>query len=160
MHRITIALVFGLLLAACASKPAAPQDPAKEALLKKHTELFTFMGLSQRSTDELLAKVAWVYDGIKSKTEKNPEAAKALAAMVKRGNPKTEQEALKRHGDRYKMLGLTPETDRELSAAFSSIYRDLHSPNPSERAKKIQELMAQLPPCCNDNIFERAGATP
>jgi hypothetical protein len=47
-----------------------------------------------------------------------------------------------------------------LEEAFSSVYADLRTPNPSERALKIRDLMRQLPPCCDDAIFERAGATP
>lgn len=151
-------LMTVLALAACSTTPKS--DPEKDALIKKHRELFEFMGLSKPAVDELLGKVAWVHDGMKATKEKNPEAYHALEGITKRGNPKTEQEALARHADRYKMLGLTPATEKELCDAFVSVYRDLHSAAPSERAKKIQTLMAQLPPCCDDAVFERAGAKP
>lgn len=175
MHR-RIAFAAALVLAAC-NKPAersgeamtspspgtsaaAPQGSPRDALLAKHRELFTFIGLSPGAVDELLGKVAWVHDGIQNQARANPEAVRALQGVVQRGNPQNLEEAMTAHRGRFAALGLTAGTQAELERAFAQVYQDLHGTNPSARALKVRELMSRLPPCCDDNIFRRAGATP
>lgn len=150
-------ILFGLVLgAACASTP--PPDPAREKLISTHRELFEFMGLSKPAVDELLGKVAWVYDGIQKHKADAPDAHAALEGVTARGNPRTHEEALAAHRKRFESLGLTPATQKELEGAFSLVYEELRTPTPSARALKIRDLMKALPPCCDDNIFKRAGA--
>ena len=152
-------ILFGLvLLASCAGRPKP--DPARVELTRTHRELFEFMGLSKPAVDELCGKVEWVYDGIQKHKAEAPEAHAALEGVTARGNPRTHEEALAAHRNRFELLGLTPKTQKELEDAFTLVYEELRTPNPGERALKIRNLMKALPPCCDDNIFKRAGAGP
>lgn len=145
-----------ILLTACANAPKP--DPAREELSRTHRELFEFMGLSKPAVDELVGKVEWVYDGIRKHKADAPEAHAALEGVTARGNPSNHAEALSAHRKRFELLELTPATQKELEDAFTLVYEELRTPNPSPRALKIRDLMKQLPPCCDDNIFKRAGA--
>ena len=142
-----------LVLASCADAPK--KDEKRDALSATHRELFEFMGLSKPAVEELCGKVEWVYDGIQKHKHEMPAAMEPS-----RGNPKSYDEAMAAHGKRFDGLGLTPATKKELGDAFTVVYNDLRTPNPSERALKIRDLMKSLPPCCDDNIFKRAGAAP
>lgn len=145
-----------LLLAACAAEP--PRDEAREKLVTTHRELFSFLGLSAPAVDELCGKVGGVYDGMQKHAAEHPKEHAALAGVTQRGAPATREEAMAAHAERFASLGLTPGTQRELEAAFRGVYEDLRRPQPTERSLKIRTLMAQLPPCCDDNIFKRAGS--
>jgi hypothetical protein len=144
-----------LLLAVCA---ASPEEGRHERLVEHHRALFAELEISEGAVEELCDKVAEIDAAIADHRRDHPEAHAALEGVTRRGRPRSYAEAMGAHRKRFEALGLSDGTSRELEQAFTGVYEDLKGPAPSARAVRIRDLLRQLPPCCDDNIFRRAGA--
>ena len=144
-----------------------PLEERNAELLTKHTELWKMMGLSEKASAELNGIVTKVNTAIYENKGKKPEEF-AKAMEVKRADhPLTHDEYLASHVKRFTMLGISPETQKELLAGVEFVWSALHDPKASftpdqiKVAETIRDMMKGMggpPPCCDDNIFARAGA--
>ncbi len=155
--------VIPLILAACAAGPSE-LDKRNQSLLRQHNEIWDLMGLSPKAREELNGIVLDVNTRMDHNRAASPEAW-AAASAVKRGQPKTREEYMAAHRKRFDALQIGESTQQELLAAADFTWTALQpgSDVPEEKrrtAQKIRDLMSALkgpPPCCDDNIFERAA---
>ncbi len=173
----SLALSIAFLAVACSSpktttaEPAAPAKPSLSVeqrnaeLVQQHNEIWKLMELSPAATDELNAIVVAVNTQMDRNRHEKP-AAFAAAMEVKRVQGElTHEEYIASHQKRFGALGISPSTQAELMAAAEFVWTALHDPNvPAEKkqtAETIQAMMKSLngpPPCCDDNIFQRAAS--
>ncbi|MBI5182839.1 MAG: OmpA family protein [Nitrospinae bacterium] len=131
--------------------------PVRQDIVNQHRKIFLELGLSKHTANEVAFAVAMVYDNIQKQKAINPDWDKMMDKVL-RGSPKNLEEAVARHKNRFKKLGVSERAQEELTDAFTLVYTKLHSGGkPDEMALKIKAMMKQLPPCCDDAIFERAG---
>lgn len=130
--------------------------PVRQDLVNQHRKIFLELGISKYAATEVAFAVAMVYDNIQKQKATNPDWDKMMDKVL-RGAPENLEEAVARHRNRFNKLGISKRARKELTDAFTLVYTKLHSENPDEMALKIKEMMKQLPPCCDDAIFERAG---
>lgn len=155
------------LFAACSpSKKEGPSaarlEEENRKLVAFHTDIWIMMGLSQAAQDELNKFVLGVNRNIQHNRHHN---SGQFHAIQEKRDPnwrkQTREEYVKKHKERFDKLGISEATQKELFAAMEFVWRALHDPNVPEKdrevAKKIQEMMKQLPKCCDDSIFERAA---
>ncbi|GEM_PF-3939746 len=156
------------LLAACSSTkkegPSAAQlEEENRKLVAFHTDIWKLMGLSQAAQDELNKFVLGVNKNLQH--NRHHDSEKFNAIREKRDpnwQKQTREEYVRKHRERFTKLGISEATQQELFSAMEFVWKALHAPNVPEKdrevAKKIQEMMKQLPKCCDDSIFERAAA--
>jgi hypothetical protein len=139
-------------------------EERNQALLQMHSEIWSLMGLSQKATEELNEIVVSINTKVHENEHKYPEQF-AKARAVKRSElPLTHEEYLASHKRRFELLGISRPTQQELIGALQFTWKALHDPavpeHRREAAIKIREMMKSMegpPPCCDDNIFVRAG---
>jgi hypothetical protein len=170
MSRIATVVAI-VLLAACNSsspKPDPELQKRNDALVKQHNDIWALMGLSQKAKDELNGIVVAVNSQVAKNKKEHPEM------MAKIGEPKrtdhakmTREDYLKAHKTRFDKLKISDATQKELMAGAEFCWAALYDKDAASRfndeqrkvAKTIADMMKQLsgpPPCCDDNIFERA----
>jgi hypothetical protein len=129
-----------------------------------HGGIWNLMGLSQRATDELNAIVLSINKRVHENEDRYPEEF-AKARVVKRSEaPPTHEEYVASHKRRFQLLGISEPTQEELLGALELTWKALHDPAvPKEQHQVAIEIRAMMksmggpPPCCDDNIFTRAG---
>jgi hypothetical protein len=139
-------------------------DERNQELLGTHSRIWNLMGLSPAATDELNGIVVSINTKVHENEEKYPEEF-AKAREVKRSEmPLTHEEYVAGHKRRFALLGISEPTREELFGALELAWKALHDPDvPEEQrqaALEIREMMRSMggpPPCCDDNIFTRAG---
>ncbi len=155
-----------LFLAACSSQEKPPSqmklDEENNKLVERHTEIWKMMGLSPAAQEELNTFVSTVNKNIQH--NRVHEADKFQGIPEKRDpnwKEQTHEDYVRKHKERFTKLGISEATQKELLAAGEFVWKALHDPDVPEKdrevAKKIQELMKQLPKCCDDSIFEKAA---
>ena len=161
---------------AASSRPA-PSAEAREApspeltlgernheLLRVHNGIWSLMGLSSHARDELNGIVVSINTKVHENEERYPEEF-ARARMVRRSEtPLTHDEYVASHKRRFALLGISIPTQEELFGALEFVWKALHDPAVPEEQREaaiaIREMMKSMggpPPCCDDNIFIRAG---
>lgn len=144
------------LFAACSSQPSK-EDEENQKLVQMHTDIWKMMGLSQAAQDELNRFVLTVNQGI----QKNRGGAAIEPKRDPNWQKQTHEQYVQKHKERFTKLGISEATQKELFQAMDFVWSALHDPNVPEKdkelAKKIQDMMKQLPKCCDDSIFERAA---
>lgn len=167
-------LAAALVTSACASStpPATTEhaaDPAtdgrRSALLEKHDEIWALMGLSKDAVAELNGIVVAVHGQMEKNKREKPEAF-AHATEVKRAQgPMTREEYMANHKRRFDFLKISEKTQAELIGAAEFVWAALHDPDVApekkQTAETIQGMMRAMggpPPCCDDNLFERASS--
>ncbi len=145
-------------------EPPATLETRSHELLAKHAEIWALMDLSESARNEIDGLVVAINAKVYENQHEHPEEfAKAVA--VKRANKAlTHDEFVAGHTRRFGLLGISEPTREELLAALELTWTALHDPDvPEEKrevAMKIGAMMRNMggpPPCCDDNIFERAG---
>eukprot|EP01083_Nonionella_stella_P025772 70978_1 len=141
-----------------------------ERLLSQHNEIWEIMQLSTKTRNELQQTVETVNNNIHRNYTTNPGMMDYFITP-KRAFNTTHDDFIDRHLYRFDKLGLTQETQQELSAAASWTFHVLHPSSTKQndhqytqddikRANKIQQIMVEFdgppPPCCDDNIFLKA----
>ena len=138
-----------------------------EELIAKHDEIWTLMGLSARVGHELNAVVLCVNAQMSANRDRNPEVYDRVFKDSKRTASVSREEYLSDHLRRWTLLRLSDEAQFELRQAAEFCWTALHdadlalSAPDREKAQMIRRLMKELggpPPCCDDQIFEKAKA--
>lgn len=137
-------------------------DEENKKLVEKHTDIWKMMGLSLKAQEELNATVLGVNRNMQRNRLDDPGKFKAIEP---KRDPKwqehTKDEFFARHKERFSKVGLSGATQKELMGAMEVVWTALRDPNVPEKdkelARKIQEMMKQLPACCDDSIFEKAA---
>lgn len=169
-------LALALALSSCSSTKTTSAESAAHPvkmsteqrnaeLLQKHTEIWNLMGLSEAATKELNGIVVAVNTQMEKNKNEKPEAF-AQATEVKRASgPLTHADYIANHRKRFDFLKISQPTQTELLGAAEFVWTALHDPNvPADKkqtAETIQNMMKALngpPPCCDDNIFQRAAS--
>ncbi len=158
------ALFVGLIVAGCSSSSGGsgsgekPMGDHTKKLLQQHTEIWKMMGLSEPAQKELNAIVV----GVEGALEKNKQAHPELFGKEpKRAKQPTHDEYMAAHKKRFDALKISAATQKELLASAEFVWKALHdpavAPKDKEVAMKIKDMMKMgPPPCCDDNIFEKA----
>jgi hypothetical protein len=171
----TLTLSLALALAACSAAPESAKhqkelDDRNAALLKQHNEIWALMGLSPAAKDELNKIVLAVSGQLhKNKYDHPAEFKKAMEVKRTPGETMTHEAYLANHKRRFDVLKISDATQSELFKAAEFVWSALHDPDAATKfseeqrkvARTINDMMKQLngpPPCCDDNIFERAKA--
>ena len=133
-------------------------------LLQKHGEIWELMGLSPVARAELNEIVVSINTSIHRNENEQPEAFKEAMAVKRSDKPPTYESFVSDHKRRFGLLGISGPTQTALLSALHFTWKALHEPKAPEEgreaAEKIRDLMKSMggpPPCCDDNIFERAG---
>jgi hypothetical protein len=173
--RLWIVPALGLLLAACDSPVPATDDalaqdrpPSTEQrnaeLLRQHAEIWKLMALSPEATAELNALVVAVSTQMATNRHEHPEAFAKASDVQRAQGELTHADYMASHRRRFEALGISAPTRAELLAAAEFVWTALHDPAvPAEKrqvAQTIQSMMKAMngpPPCCDDNIFQRAA---
>jgi hypothetical protein len=136
-------------------------------LTAKHNEIWDLMSLSAAARDELNAVVLRVNAQMAANRARNPEVYDKVFKESKRRLDPTHDEYVTDHLTRWQLLGLTAGTQRELLQAAEFCWTALHDPAATLTAEEvataeiIRRMMKDLggpPPCCDENIFEKAKA--
>ena len=121
------------------------------------------MGLSDGAKKELNAIVAAVKAQIETNKKKNPEAFAKAAAVKRAEQPLTREQYIAAHKRRFDALKISDPTQKELLGAAEFVWAALRDPNVAPEKRKVAETIRSMmtamkgpPPCCDDNIFERA----
>ena len=131
----------------------------------KHDEIWDLMGLSGPVKDELNAVVLRINGQMWANRSRNPEEYDKVFKESKRKEIVNREQFVADHLARWHILQLSGAAQRELLAAAEFCWTALHDPaaalTAEERAKAetIQKMMKELggaPPCCDENIFEKA----
>lgn len=151
------------LLAACSNPKKARFDEENRNLVARHTDIWKMMGLSAKAQEELNAVVLGVNRNIQVNRDRDPEKFRAIQPKRDaKWQEHTKEEFFARHKERFAKVGLSEATQKELLGAMEVVWAALRDPNVPEKdkepARKIQEMMKQLPACCDDSIFEKASA--
>jgi hypothetical protein len=167
-------VLLTVILAACGGAPTVPSpavpsvpDPSVEArnqaLVVQHTQIWQLMELSDAAQKELNGVVVAVNRQMAKNKEAHPEAFASAATVKRSGGKLTYDQYMANHKRRFDFLKLSEATQGELLAAATFVWRALHDRDVPEDKRKVAEtiknMMIQLegpPPCCDDNIFERA----
>ena len=173
MRRYPSIVVLCLLaVVSCRPEPAKISDMQQaviedrnQALIKQHDAIWDLMGLSPDARTELDGIVRTVNTQVMK--NKLGEARKFDHIVVKRAaSPLTHDEFVASHRKRFDRLGITASTQKELIQAAEFVWTALHDKKASftlkqrEAAQTIQNMMRKMegpPPCCDDNIFQRAA---
>ena len=145
-----------------AAEPAAVEGDREQALLKQHTEIWNLMELSPDAQKELNGIVAAVHKQMAKNKKERPEEMARLSE-VKRATKPTFEEYMANHKRRFDALKISAPTQEELLAASEFTWNALHDPDvPADKRKAAETIRSMMhsmngpPPCCDDNIFERA----
>jgi hypothetical protein len=145
-------------------EPALTADERNQELLRIHSGIWSLMGLSPEATDELNSLVVSINTRVHENRDRYPEEF-AKARIVKRSEtPPTHEEYVASHKRRFELLGISKPTQEELFGALEFVWNALHDPDVPEEKREaalaIREMMKSMggpPPCCDENIFVRAG---
>lgn len=153
---------------------SVPGTSPAEALARRNAELtvthngiWDLMGLSVPARHELNAVVLQVNSQMASNRARNPEVYDKVFKETKRNEAVSHEEYVADHLKRWQLLGLSAGTQKELLGAAEFCWTALHDPaatlTEDERGKAevIRKMMKDLggpPPCCDENIFEKALA--
>ncbi len=141
-------------------------DKRNQALVKQHDEVWALMGLSANAQEELKGIVTAVNtQAMKNKFQ--GQTSEHAAAVKRAPDPLTHDEFIASHRKRFDLLKISAPTQKELLGAAEFVWTALHdekAPFTEEQRKTaqvIQDMMKKMkgpPPCCDDNIFQRAQA--
>ena len=136
-------------------------------LVVRHNEIWDLMGLSVTVRDELNAVVLRINAQMTLNRSRNPEEYDRVFKESKRAQAVTHEEYVADHRSRWQALGLSQLAQIELLAAAEFCWTALHDPTAAltqverEKAEIIRTMMKALggpPPCCDENVFEKAKA--
>ena len=157
----------GQAAAAPEGQPVADTPELEERnaeLLTTHAEIWELMGLSESAREELDDTVVSINAAIDENENDPTELLKQAKVPRRSDRPLTYDAFVSSHKRRFALLKLSESTRAELLAALDFTWKALHDPNTPEEtrqaAEKIRNLMKSMggpPPCCDDNMFERAG---
>lgn len=134
-------------------------------LTAKHNEIWDLMSLTAPARNELNAVVLAVNAQMAANRARNPEVYDKVFKESKRKSDPTHDEYVKDHLNRWQLLGLSGGTQHELLQAAEFCWTALHDPTAPltaeelAKAEIIRKMMKDLggpPPCCDENIFEKA----
>jgi hypothetical protein len=138
-------------------------------LTAKHNEIWDLMSLSLPVRDELNAVVLRINARMTENRARNPEEYDAVFKESKRQENIDHATYVADHLKRWQTLGLSETTRTELLAAAEFCWTALHDPSARlsaaelQKAEIIRTMMKDLggpPPCCDENIFEKAKPAP
>jgi hypothetical protein len=147
--------------------PQAALAERNAELTVKHDEIWDLMGLSRPVKDELNAVVLTVNTQMAENRSRNPEVYDKVFKQSKRKETISRAEYISDHKKRWQMLGLSVAAQEELLSAAEFCWTALHDPSAKLTAEElgkaeiIRTMMKELggpPPCCDENIFEKAKA--
>jgi hypothetical protein len=136
-------------------------------LTAKHNEIWDLMSLTAAARNELNAVVLRVNAQMAVNRARNPEVYDKVFKESKRKADPTHDEYVQDHLNRWQLLGLSAGTQQELLQAAEFCWTALHDPTATltaeelRKAEIIRKMMKDLggpPPCCDENIFEKAKA--
>jgi hypothetical protein len=145
--------------------PPKTLEARNAELTVKHNEIWDLMGLSWPVKDELNAVVLRVNANMWENRSRNPEEYDKVFKESKRKEAITHDEYVADHLKRWQTLQLSERAQRELLAAAEFCWTALHDPSAPKSAEErgkaeiIRAMMKELggpPPCCDENIFEKA----
>lgn len=136
-------------------------------LTGKHNDIWALMGLSSAVKDELNAVVLRINRLMTENRAKMPEEYDQVFRDSKRKENISHEEYIADHKKRWAALALSAQAQAELLAAAEFCWTALHDPDATlsdeqrKTAEIIRTMMKELggpPPCCDENIFAKAGA--
>jgi hypothetical protein len=137
-------------------------------LTAKHNEIWDLMGLSHPVRDELNAVVLRVNRQMAANRSVRPEEYDRVFRESKRKENIDHDEYVADHLKRWDLLQLSAPAQQELLGAAEFCWTALHDPDAPltaderQKAEIIRTMMKELggpPPCCDENIFEKAKAS-
>jgi hypothetical protein len=138
-----------------------------EELTATHNQIWDLMGLSRPVRHELNAVVLRINTQMSRNRSRMPEEYDRVFKDSKRKEVITHETYVADHLKRWQMLQLSGAAQKELLAAAEFCWTALHDPAASltaeerQKAEIIRTMMKELggpPPCCDENIFEKAQA--
>ena len=166
---LLVAVVLAVMLWGCRpdshfeAPVSAPQTQNHE-LVKQHTDIWNLMSLSEPAIEELNRLVVSVKTQVEKNKAENPSAFAEVVEVKRSQAPPTHQEYIAKHKWRFDLMKISEPTQKELLDALEFSWKALHAPDvePTQRkvAETIRDMMRSMggpPPCCDDNLFARAG---
>lgn len=164
LQRILAAGLLLLLASGCSGTtsstwPDGPLADDERELMELHDGIWKLIGLSTPAARELNGIVLRLRRSIRFDENRRGELEKFVIPGTLVGQSPTRERFIENHRNRFRLLGISETTQKELFAAMDRVWTALHDPSaPAEerkRAERIRALMVpSLPPCQDDKIIE------